>query len=426
MNKTPSELRKDFWEEDSLNGSPIRKQYDVIKRVLSSSDNEWTEIQLKNIKLHAIKHTSFYKNYAVNDVFPVVNKTLLTEKRSLFLAKEGFRLPLHISSTSGSTGTPFSVVQDFDKRMRTIADLKVFGELCNYPSHERLVFFRVLSSHLNRTPEQEARENIYYVDSSNLDEKRLSEMLDIIIDKKPRMIFSYSSTLIELAKYILKKGTKPDMMQLTTVLCGGEGLSQTDRFILEQAFGCKVYRRYSDMEMGILGQDNGDGGAYVLNWGSYYFECLQLDNDKPAKDREVGRIVVSDLFNYAQPMIRYDTGDLGIIIRPTNGEFPYFEEVLGRHRDCIYSVDGDLISPAKISVSMWGMEDIKQWQFIQNDKNDYTLKLNCDEDYDYSEILSSLKTILGKTANVDVSIVDEIPVNASNKRSAVICNYKKI
>ncbi len=422
--KTPEELRNDFWADDLQKGGIIRHQYEKIKDVIKSQDLYWVYEQYRALKQHAISQTEFYKNYSVDDVFPVVNKMSILENYEAHKAKSGFETPIHISSTSGSTGTPFSVLQDHKKRMRNIADLKVFGERCNYPSHERMVFFRVLSDKLNRTKEQEDRENIYYIDSSDLGAVRLEKMKQVLLEKKPLIIFSYASTLVELAKYIQTTDTKPEEFSMKSVLTAGEGVSEENRELLENVFGCTVYRRYSDMELGILGQDMGDGGSYILNYGSYYFECLKMDSDTPAATGEVGRIVITDLFNYAFPMIRYDTGDLGVM-EETTGKFPVLKEIYGRKRDCIYATDGRLISPAKISVSMWGAVGVKQWQFIQETKDEYILKLNADSSVDPQTITDKIKLILGTDAKITIEYVDEIPVISSNKRRAVICNYQK-
>ena len=123
-------------------------------------------------------------------------------------------------------------------------------------------------------------------------------------------------------------------------------------------------------------------------------------------------------------MIRYDTGDLGVMERPQNG-FPVLKEIHGRKRDCIYSTSGMLISPAKISVSMWGAKNVKQWQFIQETANTYILKLNADSTNDYSTLIEMLKSVLGNDADIQIEFVDDIPVLSSNKRRAVICNYTK-
>lgn len=420
---TPEMLRAAFWEEDKKSGGVIRRQYEQIKTILNQKDIVWVEEQLRKIKRHAIQETDFYKDYQETDSFPVMNKNLLIQNMEACKAKAGFERPLHVSHTSGSTGTPFSVIQDFRKRKRTIADLKVFGELCDYPSHERMIFFRILNKQLHRTREQEDRENIYYIDSSILDSEHLHRMLEVILEKKPRIIFSYSSTLVELAKYIEATNTCPEEFSVKSVLNAGEALAEDERKRMERVFGCKIYRRYSDMEMGILGQDLGDGGAYLLNYGSYYFECLKVESDEPAADNEVGRIVVTDLFNYAFPMIRYDTGDLGVM-QHVAGEFPKLSEIYGRDRDCIYTPEGVLVAPAKISTSMWGITGLKQWQLIQRTKSTYTIRLNGSSELNPQIVVDILYKILGSKAYVELVMEDDIPVLSSNKRRAIINEYK--
>lgn len=416
-------LRNEFWENDEKNGGHIRSQYDEIKSVLDNNDMNWVLERLRDIKLHAAAHTEFYKGLGEYDDFPVVNKSIIIENRQMFIADTGYKEPLHTSSTSGSTGTPFSVLQDMMKRKRTIADLQIFGELAGYPSHERMIFFRALNPAHKRSPEQEERENIFYIDSSDLGEEGLEIMLRSVAEKEPMCLLSYSSTIVELARYADTIEAKPNFPYINSVITIGEGLSEENKELIERVFSCRVFRRYSDMELGILAQDSEDGSGYILNYGSYYFECLKTDSNEPAEDGEVGRIVVTDLFNYAMPMIRYDTGDLGIF--DTSGKVPVLKEIYGRQRDCIYSVSGNLISPAKISVSMWGMSEVKQWQFIQKTKSGYVLRLNSRGKIDEASIIGRLKDILGESADIKIEYVDEIPCLSSSKRRAVICEYNK-
>ena len=103
-----------------------------------------------------------------------------------------------------------------------------------------------------------------YIDSSDLGDAHLEEMKNALLDKKPTIVFSYSSTLVELAKYIDRSGIPKEGFSMKSVLTGGEGLSDENRNLLEKVFGSTVYRRYSDMELGILGQDMGNGSEYML------------------------------------------------------------------------------------------------------------------------------------------------------------------
>ena len=71
-----------------------------------------------------------------------MNKLSLIQNHEAIRSQEIFCDPIHISSTSGSTGTPFKVEQNQEKRDRVIAELKVFGEYALYKSHEKMIQLR--------------------------------------------------------------------------------------------------------------------------------------------------------------------------------------------------------------------------------------------------------------------------------------------
>ena len=74
---------------------------------------------------------------------------------------------------------------------------------------------------------------------------------------------------------------------------------------------------------------------------------------------------------------------------------------------------------------MWRFRELRQYQFIQNDANDYLLKINSQsgQNIRIEEILEAVKQYVGADANIRVEKVDEIPLLASGKRKQVICNY---
>lgn len=63
MQKTPEQLREDFWKSDIEHGGGIFNQYKEVKQVLHDKDMTWVKQRLLDIKLHAIQQTEFYKDY---------------------------------------------------------------------------------------------------------------------------------------------------------------------------------------------------------------------------------------------------------------------------------------------------------------------------------------------------------------------------
>ena len=179
---------------------------------------------------------------------------------------------------------------------------------------------------------------------------------------------------------------------------------------------------YSNEENGIMGLQNEDNEGYHIDTETYYYEILKMDSDEPAEPGELGRIVITDLFNYAFPIIRYDNGDTAVAVRKEkNGRFKLCLSVLyGRRSDLIYDCDGKAVTPYIITNNLWDIEGVKQYRFIQEDVKDYTIWLNGDQEkMDQEEILRRIRPYLGEEAHIKVEIVDEIPVLASGKRKYI-------
>ncbi len=61
--------------------------------------------------------------------------------------------------------------------------------------------------------------------------------------------------------------------------------------------------------------------AFTINWASFYIEIIDFNEDKPVEQGKLSRIIVTDLYNLATPIIRYDTGDLGRCCNYKNDNF---------------------------------------------------------------------------------------------------------
>jgi phenylacetate-CoA ligase len=137
--------------------------------------------------------------------------------------------------------------------------------------------------------------------------------------------------------------------------------------------------------------------------------------------------VVTDLFNYGMPIIRYDTGDIAVMedTSSCNWGTKVFSKVLGRKVDFIYSTDDNVISPHVITNTMWKYPGVQQFQFIQKKKLDYVLKLNASTlpDNIENDIVKDFRSYLGDDARITFEYVDEIPVLNSGKRKKIVNEY---
>lgn len=404
--------RKRFFAKNSW----IYRLYQEVKRINQIPGNAYTLQKLNEIKTYAIHHCKFYSQFSPEDAFPVMTKLDFINYKDEICSDEVFDQPLHTTSTSGSTGVPFVVNQDFLKRSRTIADLKVYGEYAGYKSHEKMLQLRAYNGKtLDRSVDR--RENIWRYDISYLNDENMPQFISFVKKWKPKIIFGYVSTLEMICDFILNNGQEYDF-GCKSVLVGAEMLSAQTAEKIKKVFRCPVYDRYSNMEMGIYAQREYGKSNFIINKASYYFEVLKLDSDESAEEHEIGRLVFTDLHNHAFPMIRYDTGDVGSYCM-NNGNME-LEIVYGRRVDAVYNATGKMISPHSITNGMWGVRNVAQWQFVQLDHGTYLLKISAAGPVDEEDILSRLKAQVGETAKVRLEYVDEIPVLRSQKRKYIV------
>lgn len=417
-----------FWTIDWLKGRTVRKHYIDIKNTMQRKENvNKARESLQSLLTHATQNCSFYAPFANTPIseFPIIDKDLIRSRHSEFLAKPFVTAKLHRMSTSGSTGTPFSVVQNYEKRSRVLAEIVYFGELCGYTIGQRYAFIRSWNSQSRKSPLESFLQNLIAIDTSRLDEESLETMRSLLKrDKRLSCILGYASSLDLLAQHLLEKGETPESFKrMKVVISGSEILSDKARRNLKRVFGCNVVSRYSNQENGLIAQEVSDN-VFLINRASYYLEFLKPNSNEHARPGELSRIVLTDLFNYAMPMIRYDTGDLAIF-----DEHPDYGRVItsieGRVRDFFYDTQDRLLSPSAITVQMWKFDRLRQFQFIQDGRAKYLLKVNgargVYEDDDFIEVIEN---IVGKNANITIEHVDGIPQLQSGKFRQVICNYR--
>jgi phenylacetate-CoA ligase len=219
------------------------------------------------------------------------------------------------------------------------------------------------------------------------------------------------------------------MFSIDVVISGAERLDANAKTLLKKVFGCTVVSRYANNENGFLAQQPNDGDHFILNTAHYYFETLRLDADEPADDGEPARLVLTDFYNYAMPLIRYDTEDIVIAGMPQEqGKYSgkkVLTEISGRKADIIYDTRGKKISPHFVALKFRPYDRLPRFQFIQESLKDFTLKLEGVRGlYDDNDFHDTIRQLVGRDAVVKIDHVDKIQHHSSGKFRTIICNYQ--
>ncbi len=426
--------RNVYWTLDFLRGSKVRKHYYDIKNMMengtASSVLEAQENYLSDILRYATKNVDFYKpykSYSSLKNFPVINKNIIKEHYNDFQSNEYRNSKVINMHTSGSTGTPFVVRQDANKRNRVFAEMMYFWEKAGYRLGMKYVFFRIWTKTNRKSKITSFARNIVMSDIVNLDEVNLENIRQMLKkNKSEMMLLGYASTFENLANYLIKCKDAPDMFNVKTIISGSEVLMESTRKKLKGIFNCPVVSLYSNQENGMLAQECIESKEFHINTASYFIEILDVDKDEPVKAGELGRIVITDLFNRSMPLIRYDTGDLARAKeQPECGwNTKVVSQIEGRKVDMIYSTSGVPLSPLVWGSYMWKYDKLAQYQVIQEGRKEYTINLNGAEGiYPDKDVLQTLKGVLGNDAIITINHVNEIPVLSSGKFKRTICKY---
>lgn len=432
-------LRYHFWIRDFFRGGKVHSHYMNIRYIQESGVQTQCLRQqlLTDLLQHAVKNTLFYRNIKSLELkdYPVVNKSVLQEHYDeIFIPETNnpwqYGGKYHIQRTSGSTGIPFAVPFDTRKRERRLAELKYFGKIVGFKSHDKLVQLRIWTKWQSKTNSQSFWENIVPFDISNLNETNLEMLCETIRNVRAKCLRGYASSFDLLARYAGEHRLKLPSVKI--IIAGSETLFDSTRELVEKNLGCSIISQYANEENGILAQERvGDNKhRFFLNESGYFFEVLKFDSDEPAEYGELGRLVITDLFNYAFPIIRYDNGDNCVMKLDEITQRPYISNLYGRRLDMIYNTQGEPIFPMALARILKNYEMIRQWQFIQKTSVHYVLKLAVNnksglEETSSNEILTQLKVLLGNDSDISIEYVDDIPVLNSGKRKSVVNLWKR-
>lgn len=136
----------------------------------------------------------------------------------------------------------------------------------------------------------------------------LDSYVNILEKEQPDYFYGYASMLNEVAVYILRNGLSPRVSP-TAIITTSEVLTSATRHNLETAFSCKVYNEYGCGEVGTIAHECEFGNMHV-NMENVIIEIVD-ENEQVVAEGISGEIVVTDLNNDMNPLIRYKLKDYG-------------------------------------------------------------------------------------------------------------------
>lgn len=362
---------------------------------------------------------------------PLLTKKDIRENGSM-LSPAYRRVKFTIAKTSGSTGTPLSI------RMSQRSWAYHHANIIRALSWHKLDYFsreaRIGSQSTNPIKKIQSKftnivSNRIFLPASNLNDEQLERFFKKIHRFKPLFIYGYPTTLFRLAKFIKENGHDCEL-SLRFAVSHGEELEGYQRELIQDTLKCRVINGYGAAEVGIIAYEC-PGGNMHIPAESIYVEVIESEGEYEDGIKE---IAVTDLHNYAMPLLRYRIGDLGILSDSKcscDRQLPIFSIIKGKIRDIIETPDGRSVhtvifnSIFKDLLARGGKVD--EWQVIQKSNSSFSVNIvrgNGFNDSHLSFLADRFHRYLGAQVQIDFKFLDEIKRHPSGKFRAFIREWQ--
>jgi phenylacetate-CoA ligase len=159
--------------------------------------------------------------------------------------------------------------------------------------------------------------------------------LELIQRLRPTIWLGMSSYALHLANLAEAKGVDLSKLGIKHVMCSAEPVSQAKRDKIERTFGARLTDTFGMTEAGMMGAEDVPGAGFRIWSDLHYIEVLDPKSLEPAKEGEVGTLVVTALWtNNVTPFLRWSSGDLVTYGEADDGAGPFsvFPRVKHAHR----------------------------------------------------------------------------------------------
>lgn len=390
----------------------------------------WRNERLREIVAHCYVTVPYYRNVmdeggidpaSIKDedslkALPVITKADVKANPGAFVSSKAKTMNILRVHTSGTTGSGFQFDSTVDCQQAQFACFWRY-----YRSHgldhgmwqaqfssRQAVPQRVCTPPFWRIDKPGRR---YYMSAFHESPANMQAYYDVIRENHFPWISGYPSLMVLLAQWMNERDLSFDFVKAVT--CGAENLLGHQADAMERAFGVRPVQTYGQTENVAIFSQSPDGKILV----DEDFSVVEFLPDAAGGGFSV---VGSCLFNYATPLLRYDTGDI-VQLGDQTGPRREVSSIDGRREDYVHMPDGTKVG--KLDHVFKDTPHFQEAQIYQ--AADYSLHLRVvGEPYlcveDERTALAALRASIGEGLPVRFEYMSELPRSRSRKLRFVV------
>lgn len=390
---------------------------------------EYQDEQIKNLLIHAYSTVPFYKkefdDYGFNPYtfrnaeelkkLPIITKSVLKEHEKEFISTAELPSKTYIHLTGGTTGKALNYYTTLNEqseqwaiwwRYRENIGIKrsdwcgEFGSKLIVPiTQKKVPYWRYDNA-----------ERRLFFSPYHLNAKTVSAYAEEL--KKVRWIHGYTSKLADVAYQLVEAGLNVPMEYVTI---GAENMYDSQKNILEQAFGRHIYQHYGLTEGAANISQQPDG-------------VLRIDEDwsyvEFVNDGDDNSIIGTNFHYYRMPLIRYNTGDYGELSEKQDGGFRIVKSIRGRDNEYIIKSDGRKITAVEFDEEIFAkVSHAAEFQIVQDNVDELEIRVICLNGYsndDENTLMTRLKSVVGEDMRYKITYPQELEKTKNGKFKLVI------
>lgn len=344
-------------------------------------------------------------------------------------------------STGGSTGTPIRVALDRGSNdWRTAAMLRGYGWAGvreGLPTAHLWSGAVAGAKPVGRIGRLKKQLHHGLVRRLDLDIFALSEdtapaYLEAMARFGARHLVSYGKHLYHLARMVERRGLR--VPRLESIVLGAEKVMRDEVEVIERVFGCPAFETYGCREVMLIATQCERRTGLHVTMENLVVEVLREDGT-PVAPGDLGEVVVTDLHNYAMPLIRYRTGDVARMggvrprdVCPCGRAHPTLSEVEGRIVDVLRTLDGRVVPGNFFPHLMKEFEPVARYQVYQPEVRRVEVSIVLDRPLNEAEdarLRGEIGRVLGPTVHVLLRQVESIPLSATGKHRVAISDVRE-
>ena len=362
---------------------------------------------------------------------PVLTRKDLMDNFDELLSDEVSLKDVRLSTTGGSSGTPAKVYHP-KKEIRAANGWRMLGWWNISPAADCASVYRDIRNSLTARimhflqwfPTKQI-----LLDATSFTEKDMRHFLDDFTRVRPEVLHGYVGAMDNLAEYVLDHDIQlppPKVIWVTSA-----PITPVQQKKIENAFHAPVYDQYGCCEIYWLAAECPARNGLHMFYDTRRIEFLG-DNNIPVPNGTYGNIAITDLQNYAFPLIRYLNGDRGRRLdkRCTCGcNLPLMDKVKGRVSETFTlpsktRLNGEFLTTLFDSTP----EAVKQFQVHQFADASIVIRVIPNDAYpNLHETLEHVRSALEEAVHGEVAVtlerVTEIPLQ-KGKMKFVTSDYK--